>query len=88
VFHLIEYCNFWFVVELRDLILYYISNLFMTSGTKVKCSIIAMLNRFVQNLVSGIVLTESNFFVLRSVKEYKLIRCTISILGHDGVCVL
>jgi len=88
VFHLIEYYNFWFVVELRDLILYYIRNLFMTSGVKVKCSIIAMLNGFVQNLVSGLVLTENNFFVLKSGKIYKLIRCTISFLGRDGVCLL
>ena len=60
----------------------------MTSGTKEKCSIVAMLNRFVQNLVSGMVLTENNFFVLKSGKKYKLIRCTIFSLGHDGLCVL
>jgi len=60
----------------------------MTSGMKVKCSIIAMLNRFVQNLVSGTVLTENNFPVLKSGKKYKLIRCTVPVLGHDGVCVL
>lgn len=88
LFHLIEYYNFWFVLELRDLILYYIRNLFMTSGMKVKCSIIVMLNRFVQNLVSGTVLTENNFPVLKSGKKYKLIRFSISILGHDNVCML
>jgi hypothetical protein len=58
----------------------------MTSGAKVKCSIIAMLNRFVQNLVSGIVLAEHIFFVqMASGKKYKLIRCTIPVLGHNDV---
>jgi len=57
----------------------------MTSGTKVKCSIITMLNRFVQNLVSGKVLAEHIFFLLKCGKKYKLIRCTIPILDHDGV---
>jgi hypothetical protein len=60
----------------------------MTSGTKMKCSIIAMLNRLVQNLVSGIMLAEHIFFVLKSGKKYKLIRYAISVLGRDGVCVL
>lgn len=70
------------------MILCYLRNLFMTSVTKVKCSIVAMLNRFVQNLVSGAVLTENNFFVLKSGKKYKLIICTIFVLGHNGVCLL
>jgi centromere protein I len=53
IFHLLQWVTFSSYLELRDLILYYVRNLFMTSGTKVKCSIIAMLNRFVQNLVSS-----------------------------------
>jgi hypothetical protein len=69
LFHLIEYYNCWFVTELHDLILYHIRNLFMTSDTEVKCSIVAMFNRFVQNLVSAVMLTENNFLLSKSGKN-------------------
>ncbi|GFG41066.1 hypothetical protein Cfor_04542 [Coptotermes formosanus] len=52
IFRLVQWITFSSYLELRDLILYHIRNLFMTSGTEVKCSIVAMFNRFVQNLIS------------------------------------
>lgn len=52
LFHVMEHSDLCFIVELHDIILDHIRNLFMTSGIELKCSIIGMLNKFVQNLVS------------------------------------
>lgn len=52
IFHLLQWITFSSYLELHDIILDHIHNLFMTSSIEVKCSIIGMLNKFVQNLIS------------------------------------
>jgi hypothetical protein len=69
-FNIMGHCDLCFIAELHDIILDHIHNLFMTSSIEMKCSIIGMLNKFVQNLVSFLMSVKIIHFVYKSSKMF------------------